>query len=107
MDRRSQFAQTVTSTAGFMMRTLAAELDGVTIAVTDHPFEGASAQWLIDRDHNRIVLFRIPIERNMGSRISSAHIRKHYIEYCMGRAVAEYLGDDPDSHPEFPWGTIS
>lgn len=89
-----------------MLRTLADELDGVTIAVTDVPFPEARGQWLVDRDQKRIVLFRIPIERNMGSRIGSAHVRRHYIEYCMGLAVAEYLGDDPDNHPKFPWGSI-
>ena len=52
-------------------------------------------RWQVERSENRIVLFRLPIERlSRLHRYDDIH-KRMMIESCVFRAVAEMLGKDP------------
>lgn len=52
-------------------------------------------RWRIDRDEQRIVLFRIPIERLLPPGHDDSTHRRIAIESAVFRAAAEYVGRDP------------
>lgn len=52
-------------------------------------------RWHVDRDRNRIVLFRIPIERLLPPGHDDDLHRRVSIESAVFRAAAEYVGRDP------------
>ena len=58
-------------------------------------------RWRIDPRAQRVVLYRVPIERLVKLHRDDDWHRRSYIESCVFRAVAELLGKDPwDIAPE-------
>lgn len=65
------------------------------------PHEDGIPRWHIDREANRIVLFRVPIERLVRTHRDDELHRRMMIEGTVFRAAAEYLDRDPwDLGPE-------
>lgn len=90
---------TVASTAEYLKDMWPDELDGVSfeVAVLPSTLTGTAGldRWQVMRDDNRIVLFRLPIERlSRLHRYDDIH-KRMMIESCVFRAVAELLGKDP------------
>lgn len=52
-------------------------------------------RWLVDREQQRIVLYRIPIERLLPPGHDDGVHRRIAIESSVFRAAAEYVGRDP------------
>lgn len=52
-------------------------------------------RWQVDREHRRIVLFRVPIERLGRAFDEDEPHRRMMVEGAVFRAAAEYLGRDP------------
>lgn len=52
-------------------------------------------RWLIDTDAQRIVLFRVPIERLLERGHDDAVHRRVAIEGAVFRAAAQYIGREP------------
>jgi len=52
-------------------------------------------RWYLDREHARIVLFRLPIERLLPPGHDDNAHRRMAIESAVFRAAAEYVGREP------------
>ncbi|WP_053354143.1 metallopeptidase family protein [Leucobacter musarum] len=76
------------------------ELRGVRFGFQTAPSQGPGESQLpllytIDRASRSIVLYRMPIQRAKGLHVDDAEHRRSFLEYCVYRAVCEYLGADP------------
>jgi hypothetical protein len=97
--RADLFDITVASTAEYLKDMWPDELNGVSfeVAVLPSTVTGTAGldRWQVMRDDNKIVLFRLPIERlSRLHRYDDLH-KRMMIESCVFRAVAEMLGKDP------------
>ncbi|MBF0673488.1 MAG: metallopeptidase family protein [Salinibacterium sp.] len=92
------FDMTVASAAGYLRELWPEELAHTRFEVASVPGEAsgeAVARWSVFPSQQRIVLYRLPIERMARlHRDDEAH-RRMAIESCVFRAVAELLGKDP------------
>lgn len=98
-NRIDAFDSAVASTAEYLKDIWPDELATVSFEVAGIPANLASAtgvdRWRVFADENRVVLYRLPIERlSRLHRYDAAH-RRMMIESCVFRAVAELLGKDP------------
>ncbi|WP_029149308.1 hypothetical protein [Microbacterium indicum] len=100
--RFDRFDMTVTASVDFL-RGAWPELRPVRFEVASMPLHDTGAdvpRWSIDREKNRILIYRVPVER-----LSKAHgvplnrtdeyHRRALVEGAVFRAAAEYLGVDP------------
>jgi hypothetical protein len=98
------FDQTVASTAEYLRGVWPAELAEVSFEVATMPFGGFGSPDHVDRwavTKNRVIMFRLPIERMSRLHEDDEVHRRLAIESCVFRAVAELLGKDPwDLAPE-------
>ncbi|MFD1715648.1 metallopeptidase family protein [Amnibacterium flavum] len=101
--RLDVFDDAVADTAEYL-RGLWPELDvvsyevaGLPAVVTDRGLE----RWHVDAEKNRIVLYRLPIERMTKLHVKDELHLRMVVEGCVLRATGEYLGRDPwDLAPE-------
>jgi hypothetical protein len=97
--RADAFDSAVASTAGYLKELWPDELAAVTFEVAGVPAgqvapEGVE-RWRVYPDENRIVLYRLPIERMSRLHKNDALHKRMMVESCVFRAVAELLGKDP------------
>jgi len=57
--------------------------------------DGEVPRWHLDREHARIILFRLPIERLLPPGHDDAAHRRMAVESAVFRAAAEYVGREP------------
>jgi len=97
--RADIFDSAVASTAEYLKDIWPEELDRVSFEVAGLPADlGESSgvdRWRVFADENRVVLYRLPIERLSRLHKYDAMHRRMMIESCVFRAVAELLGKDP------------
>ena len=97
--RADTFDLAVSSTAGYLKDLWPNELATVSFEVAGLPLElGTSPaldRWRVDKAHNRVILYRLPIERLSKLHRHDELHRRMMIETCVFRAVAELLGKDP------------
>jgi hypothetical protein len=93
------FDSAVAATAEYLKDVWPEELDSVSFEVAGLPADlGTSTgvdRWRVFADENRVVLYRLPIERMSRLHKYDAMHRRMMIESCVFRAVAELLGKDP------------
>ena len=93
------FDSAVASTAEYLKDVWPSELARVSFEVAGLPAElGSSSgvdRWRVFPSEQRIVLYRLPIERLSRLHKYDAMHRRMMIESCVFRAVAELLGKDP------------
>ena len=98
-NRIDRFEVTVASTADYLAGIWPDDLADVRIAVASAPAAPAGPEgmprWNVDREHRRIVFYRVPIQRTAAVHDEDEFHRRMYVESCVFRAVAEYLGRDP------------
>ncbi|WP_417562215.1 hypothetical protein [Microbacterium sp.] len=104
LQSRDERFDLIVGTAAEFLRSAWEELSDVKIEIADMPLasdpEGIP-RWLVDRARQRIVLYRIPIERLSHVRPGDDLRERIVIEGSMFRAAAEYLDRDPwDLGPE-------
>ncbi len=96
------FDMTVASTAEYIRGVWSTELADVSFEIGALPYAANGRpgttpdkveRWRIDG--NRIILYRVPIERLSHLHINDDTHRRMLIESCVFRAVAEFLGKDP------------
>jgi len=97
--RADVFDSAVASTAEYLKDVWPEELETVSFEVAGLPADlGTSSgvdRWRVFADENRVVLYRLPIERLSRLHKYDALHRRMMIESCVFRAVAELLGKDP------------
>lgn len=75
------------------------ELQGVRFGFQTAPSGEGESQlpllYAIDRPSKSIVLYRMPIQRAKTLHVDDAEHRRAFLEFCVYRAVCEYLGADP------------
>lgn len=101
--RYERFDMTVGTAVDFLKSSWP-ELRDVGFEIGDMP-EASDAdgipRWQLDREHQRIVLFRLPIERLSRPYRDDDAQQRVAVEGSVFRAAAEYLGRDPwDLGPE-------
>jgi hypothetical protein len=99
------FASTVAATAEYLKDLWPNELSHLRVDVAGLPTSASETRyvrrWLVIPDEQRIILFRLPIERLARLHRNDDLHRRMMIEGCVFRAVAELLGKDPwDLAPE-------
>jgi hypothetical protein len=95
--RLDRFDITVGSAVEFL-RDAWPELRDVRFDVAAMPLHeqpGSVPRWSVDRDHRRIALFRVPIERLLPKGHDDAAHRRYAIEAAVFQAAAEYIGREP------------
>ena len=103
--RRDLFETTVRATAQYLVDLWPAELAQLRIDVLPMPNQPATvrgvARWSVIAEENRVILFRIPIERMSRLHKDDDWHRRLIVESCVFRAVGELIGKDPwDLAPE-------
>lgn len=87
------------STADYLKGMWPDELAEVSFEVAATPLGNSGVdgidRWYVDRAARRVVLYRVPIERLTKFHRNDALHRRMYVEGCVFRAVAEFLGKDP------------
>jgi len=99
------FEMTVASSADYLKGLWPDELAPVRFEIAAAPANALGSdeveRWAVDAGRRRITLFRVPIERLAKLHRNDEYHRRMFIESCVFRAVAEYLGKDPwDLAPE-------
>ncbi|MFB2599261.1 metallopeptidase family protein [Herbiconiux sp. P17] len=92
------FDMTVASTAEYLRSVWPNELANVSFEVATMPFGKFGSPDHVDRwsvTKNRVIMFRLPIERMSRLHRDDEVHRRLAIESCVFRAVAELLGKDP------------
>jgi hypothetical protein len=92
------FDQTVASTAEYLRSVWPNELADVRFEVATMPFGTFGSPDHVDRwavAPDRVIMFRLPIERMSRLHEDDEMHRRLAIESCVFRAVAELLGKDP------------
>ncbi|MEU4016321.1 metallopeptidase family protein [Microbacterium sp. NPDC028030] len=95
--RIDRFDLTVSTAVEFLRGTWP-ELQDVRFEIGAIPGFDATEEvprWYLDREHGRIVLFRLPIERLLPPGHDDAAHRRMAIESAVFRAAAEYVGREP------------
>ncbi|MFT4260646.1 hypothetical protein [Microbacterium sp.] len=98
LDGRIDRFDLVVGTAVEFLRGSWSELEEVRFEIGAMPLrevDGEVPRWYIDREHRRIVLFRLPIERLLPPGHDDAAHRRMAIEGAVFRAAAEYVGREP------------
>ncbi|TQL48608.1 hypothetical protein FB562_1705 [Homoserinimonas aerilata] len=103
--RADVFDMSVASAAGYLKDLWPRELARVRFEVAALPMganpAGFVERWSVVAAEQRIVLYRLPIERLARLHRDDELHRRMMIESCVFRAVAELLGKDPwDLAPE-------
>jgi hypothetical protein len=97
------FDDAVADTAEYL-RSLWPELDVVSFEVAGLPSELSGRRldrWRVIAPQNRIILYRLPIERMSKLHVKDELHLRMVVEGCVLRAAGEYLGRDPwDLAPE-------
>lgn len=97
--RRDLFEQTVRATAEYLVDEWPTELSGLRIDVMPMPEQppgvNGVARWRSIPAQQRVILFRIPIERMSRLHRDDDWHRRMMIENCVFRAVGELIGKDP------------
>ncbi|WP_111718523.1 metallopeptidase family protein [Homoserinimonas sp. OAct 916] len=93
------FDMTVASTVEYLRGMWADELAHVHFEIGAYP-DGAVGgdgveRWRVDREHDRVVLYRLPIQRLSKLHRNDEFHQRMMIESCVFRAVAELMGKDP------------
>jgi len=91
------FDDAVADTAEYL-RSLWPELDVVSYEVAGLPAELSGPgldRWRVMVPENRIILFRLPIERMSKLHVKDELHLRMMVESCVLRATGEYLGRDP------------
>lgn len=93
------FEQTILSTTEYLRGVWPAELAGVRFQVAAAPEQALHGdhidRWSVDLDSNRIIFYRIPIQRMSKLHHNDDIHRRMMVESCVFRAVADLLGKDP------------
>jgi len=93
------FELAVLEAADYVRALWPAELAGVGIRIASTPpgppSIGGVDRWHVDLPARHIVLYRVPIERLAHLHKDDEWHRRSFIEACVFRAVAEFLGRDP------------
>lgn len=104
LENRYEKFDLIVGTAAEFLRDAWEELREVRFEIADLPMASDAdgiPRWLVDRQGNRIVMFRIPIERLSRLHAADELHRRMEVEACVFRAAAEYLERDPwDLGPE-------
>ncbi|PJJ61711.1 metallopeptidase family protein [Compostimonas suwonensis] len=97
--RIDTFDVIVASTAEYLRSVLPTELTEVGFEVAASPVGPTPPtgveRWRVDRAANRIILYRLPIQRLSRLHRNDEVHKRMMIEGCVFRAVAELLGKDP------------
>lgn len=97
--RGDVFAQTLASCAEYLASLWPNELAQVTIEAAGAPewYDGARRmpRWRLEPEKHRILVYRVPLERLAPGADYDEHQYRMFVETCVFRAVAEYLGKDP------------
>lgn len=108
-NRIDSFDSTVASTADYLKGLWRNELSTVRFEVAAAPIGNSGLdgidRWCVDRSAGRIILYRVPIQRLSRLHRNDELHRRMYVESCVFRAVAEYLGKEPwdlDEHHHLP-----
>lgn len=87
------------ATAEFLRRLWPHELQRTRFEVAGLPLANSGVdgmdRWAVDRRADRIVFYRVPIERLAHLHRDDDEHRRMLVESCVVRAVAELLGKDP------------
>ena len=98
-NRIDVFDSTVATTADYLKGMWPDELAQVRFEVAATPLGNSGVdgidRWHVDHTAKRIVLYRVPIERLTKLHRNDPLHRRMYVEGCVFRAVAEFLGKDP------------
>lgn len=98
LDGRIDRFDIAVATASEYLRGAWPELESVRFEIGTMPWhegDGEVPRWLVDREAQRIVLFRLPIERMLAPGHDDALHRRVAVESAVFRAAAEYVGRDP------------
>lgn len=98
LDGRIDRFDLIVGTAVEFLRGSWPELQDVRFEIGAMPMNEAGDEvprWYLDRDSQRIVLFRLPIERLLPPGHDDAAHRRMAIEGSVFRAAAEYVGREP------------
>lgn len=97
--RAETFESTVAATAGYLRDLWPDELAETRFEVAGLPADRGTgngvARWKVIPAEQRVILFRLPVERLTRLHRSDAIHRRMLVESCVFRAVAELLGKDP------------
>ena len=96
--RAEAFENIVAETADYLRDAWPAELASVTFEIAGIPRSVGGAgldRWWADTSRNRVVLYRLPIERLAHLHIDDDAHQRMYVEHCVVQAVSELLGKDP------------
>lgn len=96
--RAETFESIVAETADYLRGLWPAELGQVSFEIAGIPRSvGGDGldRWRVDTSANRVVLYRLPIERLSHLHIDDDAHQRMYVESCVFRAVGELLGRDP------------
>lgn len=97
--RVENFFTVVSQTVQYLQSVWPNELADVRIDVASNPPRNSSSRhierWSVKRDENRIVLYRIPIQRMTRLHRNDDLHRQMAIESAVFHAIAEYLGKQP------------
>lgn len=97
--RIGTFDATVASTAQYLRELWPDELANVHFEIAGVPATSAGPgrvqRWQVLPKEQRIILFRLPIERLARLHRNDDFHRRMMVESCVFRAVAELLGKDP------------
>jgi hypothetical protein len=98
LDGRIDRFDLIVGTAVEFLRGSWSELQDVRFEIGAMPMHETGDEvprWHLDRENQRIVLFRLPIERLLPPGHDDAAHRRMAIEGSVFRAAAEYVGREP------------
>ncbi|MEV8253439.1 metallopeptidase family protein [Rhodoglobus sp. NPDC076762] len=97
--RNGNFEMTVASAAQFLKEMWPEELSKARFEIGLMPAGGSEEskveRWHVIPSENRIILYRLPIERMARLHRDDELHKRMLIESCVFRAVAEFIGKDP------------
>lgn len=97
--RVSRFESDARAVVEFLQAALVEELKGVQIGFQTVPSGLGQSEmpmlYSVDRASRTIMLFRMPIQRTRNLHVDDAEHRRYFVEFCVYRAVCEYLGREP------------
>jgi hypothetical protein len=98
IDSRLERFEVIAATAIEFLRGAWPELRNVRLEIAAMPIAADAAgipMWQLDHERERIVLFRVPIERLLPPGHDDALHRRMAVEAATFRAAAEYVGREP------------
>lgn len=97
--RSDFFDRCVLDATDYLQSLWPEEMSRIRVLVAGTPVSAARDagvdRWTVDQRHQRVILYRIPIERLTRLHRDDEWHRRSLIESCVFRAVAELLGRDP------------